>query len=319
MLLSWSLTATAQGDPAYGTLALEYENDLFAGEDRYYTNGVRATWISPDDRIPGWVQSGADLVPFFDQLGSRKLSYSLGQNMYTPKDITDPNPPEDDRPYAGWLYFAVGLASETSERVDRLQLSLGVVGPASLADKTQAEIHRFMDSDRPEAWNTQLRNEPTLMVSYERQWRSFVGMGDEGWAWDLTPSAGGAVGNVFTQVNVGLTLRAGRHLPMDWGPPRIQPTLPGSGVFRPRAGFGWYFFVSADGRAVARDIFLDGNSFRSSRSVDKEPLVGEIQVGAAANITRRVRVSYTHVFSTREFKTQEEAQEFGTMALSVLF
>ena len=305
--------------PDWGTLALEYENDLFAGEDRYYTSGVRATWLSPDDRIPSWVRRGSDMAPFFQSGGELKLSYSLGQSMYTPEDIEDPDPPEGDRPYAGWLYFVVGIASERDNRIDRLQLNVGVVGPASLADKTQAEIHRVTGSPRPQAWDTQLTDEPALMLSYERQWRTWVGTAGDGWGLDVTPHVGGAVGNVFTKLNTGLTLRAGRHLPTDWGPPRIQPALPGSGVFRPRADFGWYAFAGFDGRAVARDIFLDGNTFEDSRSADKRPFVGELQVGGAVNIGRRLRLTYTHVFPTREFRGQEGTQDFGAIAGSMVF
>ena len=314
-LLAWT-TAASGYDPEWGTLTLEYENDLFAGEDRYYTSGVRGSWLSPDDRIPRWVRSGAELAPFFSKRGELKLSYSLGQNMYTPEDIEREDPPPGDRPYAGWLYFTVGIGSETPRRVDRLQLSIGIVGPASLADKTQREIHRFTGSPQPAGWDTQLSNEPTLMLSFERQWRSWLGFGDDGWGWDLTPHVGGAVGNVFTKVNTGFTFRLGRHLPLDWGPPRIQPALPGSGLFRSRAAFGWYLFAGLDGRAVVRDIFLDGNTFQDSRSADKRPFVGEAQVGGAVNITRRWRLAYTHVFPTREFRGQEGTQDFGAVAIS---
>lgn len=68
----------------------------------------------------------------------------------------------------------------------------------------------------------------------------------------------------------------------------------------------------------ARNIFLDGNTFRDSRSVDKEPLVGDLQFGIAVT-WRNVRLSYTHVLRTREFKTQGEADDFGAFSLSVRF
>jgi hypothetical protein len=54
--------------------------------------------------------------------------------MYTPRDITLANPPLDDRPYAGWLYATLGLGVETGRQLDQLALSLGVVGPESLAE-----------------------------------------------------------------------------------------------------------------------------------------------------------------------------------------
>ncbi|MCP1675045.1 hypothetical protein J2T57_002193 [Natronocella acetinitrilica] len=316
--LVWLHTAMAQ-DPTWGTLTLEHENDLFAGEDRYYTSGVRVTWLSPDDRVPGWVRRGSEWVPMFNPDGELKLSYSIGQNMYTASDITLADPPENDRPYAGWLYATVGLGSQTPTRLDRLQLSLGVIGPASLADRTQRQVHRHLDAPQPAGWDTQLRNEPAVLLTYERQWREFAGRTSDGWGWDFTPYLGGSLGNVFTQLTTGITGRLGWRMMQDWGPPRIQPALPGSGIFRARSDLGGYVFVSLDGRAVARDIFLDGNSFRNSRSVEKRNLVGEIQVGMVVNVSRRVRLAYTHVFPSREFRGQTGTQDFGSFSLSAHF
>ncbi len=305
-------------EPERGILVLEYENDLFAGEDRYYTSGVRASWITPGSGVPGLLRDVGELIPFFPGQGELKASWSIGQSMYTPKDIEEANPRADDRPYAGWLYVSGGLAEETGDRLDRLQLTLGVVGPASLAEQTQKTIHEFMGSPIPQGWDHQLGNELTLMVSYERQWRSRVRAADEGWRIDLTPHWGGTLGTPFSLVNAGLTLRAGRDLPHDYGPPRIQPALPGSGLFVPRSRWGWYLFAGVDARAVAWNTFLDGNLWRDSPSVDREVFVGDAQLGAVLALGR-ARLAYTHVFRTPEFRNQEEREDFGALSLSWIF
>src|SRR3546814_12695699 len=72
----------------------------------------------------------------FPEGGTVRTSYAVGQNMYTPDDVALRNPPLDDRPYAGWLYGSVGLIAETGRRLDQLELTLGVVGPASPAEQT---------------------------------------------------------------------------------------------------------------------------------------------------------------------------------------
>src|SRR3546814_2220516 len=61
--------------------------------------------------------------------------------MFTPNDITDRNPPRDERPYAGWLYGSIGIVSDTGSRLDHLQLTLGIVGPYSGAKDTRSEEH----------------------------------------------------------------------------------------------------------------------------------------------------------------------------------
>ena len=312
------LTAFAADEPETGTLSLMFENDLFYDTDRNYTNGVRASWLSGPDSTPAWALDAARWFPLFPDGGTVRTNYAIGQNMYTPDDIALTNPPLDDRPYAGWLYGSIGLIAETGRRLDQLELTLGVVGPASLAEQTQTIVHEITGSQEPRGWDTQLKNEPGVVLTYQRSWRGFVSESVSGFGFDATPHAGGALGNVFTYANAGLTLRFGRRLPLDYGPPRIQPSLPGSGFFVPQDGFGWYLFAGIEGRAVARNIFLDGNTFRDSRSVDKEPLVGDLQFGIALT-WRNLRLSYTHVLRTREFETQDEADDFGAFSLSMRF
>ncbi|MBC7152957.1 MAG: lipid A deacylase LpxR family protein [Rhizobium sp.] len=313
-----SLPAVAADETETGTLSLVFENDLFYDTDRNYTNGVRASWLSGPDGTSDWALSAARWFPLFPEGGIVRTSYAVGQNMYTPDDIALRNPPRDDRPYAGWLYGSVGLIAETGRRLDQLELTLGVVGPASLAEQTQKIVHEITGSQEPRGWDTQLKNEPGAVLTYQRSWRGVVSETVSGFGFDATPHAGGALGNVFTYANAGLMLRFGRRLPLDYGPPRIQPSLPGSGFFVPQEGFGWYLFAGTEGRAVARNIFLDGNTFRDSRSVDKEPLVGDLQFGIALT-WRNVRLSYTHVLRTREFETQDGGDDFGAFSLSVLF
>src|SRR3546814_6465678 len=83
----------------------------------------------------------ANLLPFFDSSSNKRLSYAFGQSMFTPNDITDRNPPRDERPYAGWLYGSIGIVSDTGSRLDNLQLTLAIVGPYSGAKDTQKYVH----------------------------------------------------------------------------------------------------------------------------------------------------------------------------------
>lgn len=302
-----------------GTFTFVLENDLFFGRDRDYTNGIMLAWMSEPDYAPLWALKTARLLPFFPEDGKVRSSYAIGQNMYTPNDITDPNPPLDERPYAGWLYAAVGIVVETGEQqLDQFQLQFGVIGPASLAEQSQTFVHKVIGSEKPQGWDTQLKNEPGLVITYQRSWRALVSTEINGFSIDMTPHIGGALGNVYTYANAGATMRFGWNLPNDYGPPRIQPGLPGSGFFEQNDVFGLYFFAGLDARAVARNIFLDGNTFRDSRSVDKEPLVADAQVGVALTI-HDARLAFTHVFRSHEYKGQTGDDEFGAISLSVPF
>ena len=151
----WSLLANAGDGTETGTLSLVFENDLFYDTDRNYTNGVRASWLSSPDGRPAWALRAARWFPLFPDGGAVRTSYAVGQNMYTPEDIALRDPPLDDRPYAGWLYGSIGLIAETGRRLDQLELTLGVVGPASLAEQTQTFVHEITGSRGPRGWDTQ--------------------------------------------------------------------------------------------------------------------------------------------------------------------
>ncbi len=314
---------------AKGTLSFVAENDLFgSSRDRHYTHGSKVSWLSPRNGAPEFAHEVADFLPMFPDGGSLRISYSAGQSMFTPDDIRDPSPPEDSRPYAGWLYAGVGIVSESDDQIDVLDLNIGMVGPASLAEDTQKTWHDFIGSPEPLGWDTQLKNEPGILLTYERKWRSLIQFDKEdfpvlglwpGLGIDVTPHVGGAVGNVLTYGAAGATLRFGEDLRNDLGgPQRIRPSLPGSAYFDPVDLLGWYLFAGAEGRIVARNIFLDGNTFKDSRDVDKEILVGDLQFGAAV-IFPVARIAYTHIIRSKEFETQDSPDQFGAISVSFRF
>lgn len=305
-------------------LTLQFDNDMFGGSDRHFTHGMRAAWLSREGGAPRVVRQIAAKLPLFASSERMRIGYSIGQNIFTPDDIRVPDPAPEQRPYAGWLYGGLGLVSEHGDRLDKLELELGVVGPYSLAEQIQTNWHRLVSLPRPRGWDTQLKNEPGVVLYYERSWRRlaefprmdigpFTNFGA-----DFTPHLGGALGNVFTYAAGGFTLRFGQDLRSDYGPPKIRPNLPGSDFFQLRNGFGWYLFGGVEGRLVARNIFLDGNTFASSRSVDKIPAVADFQLGATVSVDR-YRLSYTQVFRSPEFHGQRGFDSFGSVALSIRF
>ncbi len=68
-------------------------------------------------------------------------------------------------------------------------------------------------------------------------------------------------------------------------------------------------------RLVARDVFLDGNTWVDSPSVDKWPLVGEGTAGLALRWFG-LRLAYTYVWRSEEFHGQDGHTEFGSLNLT---
>jgi len=298
-------------------ISLQWENDVLTGRgiDRHYTNGIRISLLLPEDRGPGWVARAARAMPWFPEGGRVRGSWALGQNLYTPEDIRTPDLVTDDRPYAAWLYLGAGVVVENGRLLDIVELSLGVVGPAAQGEGVQKGIHALIGSPEPAGWSHQLPDEPAVQVMWHRKWRRRHGDA-RGFGVDVLPHLGGALGNVFIYGAAGGTARCGFGLPDDYGPPRIQPALPGSEYFQPARRLGGYLYLGAEGRVVLRNLFLDGSTFAASHRVDRRLLVADVQAGAAL-VFHGVRLAYTYVVRSEEFRGQDGYDAFGTATFSV--
>ncbi len=323
------------------TFAFQFENDLFAGTDRYYTNGIKLTWISPQlqwfQNLP-WLKRHSSmghlvdrvvsLLPFAsDPQRQRNISFSIGQKMYTPSDISQRALIPNDRPYAGWLYGSAAFHSETYRRLDTFEIEAGLTGPWSLAQQAQDLVHDVRGLPEAQGWNNQINTEPGIDLIYEWKYRLLPRTDFHGrWGVDSVVNAGAAVGNIFTHVDAGVEFRFGWNLPTDFGTALIRPaseTEAPSDTRDPRYdpsgnSFGFHVFAAAEARLVARDIFLDGNTFSHSHSVRKEPLVGDFMVGASVTY-RRFKLSYAQVLRTKEFRGQQGDQKFGSVTISYTY
>jgi hypothetical protein len=274
----------------------------------------------------GWRRAFLNALPFVNDPHTQKnLGFAVGQNIYTPEDTERVIPDPKERPYAGWSYLEFSFVSKTAHVMDTVAIQLGIIGPASQAEDTQRIVHELIDDKVPRGWDYQLRNEPGINLIFERKWRFDKRSSGRVLGVDFVPHIGVSLGNVQTYANAGGLVRAGLNLPSDFG---IDLIRGGGAVSTPVNGDdprlsvdgGWSFFVFAgvDGRAVARDIFLDGNTFRESRSVDKKPFVGDGFYGVGA-ILGTWQLTYKQVLRTCEFEEQDDNTYFGSVALSKAF
>jgi lipid A 3-O-deacylase len=322
LCLSCSTAALAQPASAVdpkATITAIYENDKIAQTDRQYTNGVQLSYLSATTAIPSWMDRVRDgLDPVLSPEGAIRWGLSFGQNLYTPDDTLRRSLITDDRPYAAWTYLSFSLLTDTGDRLDTLGLDIGWIGTAALGEEVQNNVHRLMGVANADGWDNQLDNEPGINFVFERRWRRGrqFGIGDLGV--DATPHVSASLGNIFTYAATGIALRIGDNLPADYGPPRIRPSLAGAGFFRGVEGLGWYLFAALEGRAVLRDVTLDGNTFRDSHNVSKEPFVGEAQLGFALT-WNDARLAFTYDLRTQEFEGQDRNVRFGSISLSYRF
>lgn len=334
-----------------------FENDILQLRDRdardgNFTNGVRLDlmgnfWKRLPTRFlllefPRTENSRPD---DFDDL----YSFSIGQEMYTPGDITLKTVDSLGRPYAGWLYASSGLTTVDVKRGLKLtsSLNVGVIGPLSGAAETQATIHRWIDSPHPEGWRYQVRN--ALGVSYAVRFearplpqlhRAFDVIGLlEGHAGTITNYLGGGftlrIGqfNDYFQNAVGLydqnayvneeqnnrlysrvaerrdSLQAAGRTPVDKTPVRKLSNR----------RFQAYLFMRPVARIMLDNSFLQGGwRFRGDnpytlRSEDVTRFFVTVEYGGVIAI-KRFQLTYTQSFRTKEFRFGEQ-QQWGRISL----
>jgi hypothetical protein len=81
----------AQEKDEKGIFTAVFENDIFAGSDRDYTNGVKFSWLSSEKHMPQLANRIAQALPL--AAGSdKRISLAFGQNMYAPEDISKRTP-----------------------------------------------------------------------------------------------------------------------------------------------------------------------------------------------------------------------------------
>jgi len=307
------------------TFLIENDNFAFGKDDGNYTNGIALTYASSaveerdpksfSNRLVGWTS----FLPFMDDERYRHhAAYTLGQLIFTPEDITDPTPPEDARPYAGILFYDTSVYARGSRSLHAYTLRLGVTGEISQAEEVQKLLHDWFNTKRPKGWSHQLHDEPLVNLGYEYH-RRYSAAASTPSGLDFTPNIGGTVGNYLIAANVGAQFRLGWNLPDSYGPPSPRTGFENHPLYAaPPGEKGWYFlFGGVEGYWVGHDITLDGNTFRDSRSTEKEDLVGQASVGLEfAQGSFAFRVAFS--FATDAFETQATPQRLGSFSLSWL-
>lgn len=319
-------------DHATPTVNVRVDNDLFGGldQDQGYSNGVMVTIVSSnlvdyvDDpclpRPARWLNQYLEwLYPAgFDQ---QNMVLGIGQALFTPIDRSRTDLIREDRPYAAALLVSLGYNARSGDRLRTSQLRLGVVGPSARGEQVQNGWHRIIGVDRFEGWDNQLRDELVLQLVHERmrRWPGTARQG--GWGWDAIGHWGAGLGNLSTYANAGAEWRFGWGVPNDFGSSPLRPA--GENAAPTRSGTGtrdWagHLFATLDARWVLHNITLDGNTFKSSHSVDKRAFVADVGYGLAVT-HGRWKLAFARYHRTREFNGQRELPVFGSFTVSRKF
>lgn len=259
------LTQTASAEVDWASII--WHNDLFAGRDGGgYTNGFYISWYDLANEGEDKLEAPLLTLPLAWMQDDRSpLAYSahtLGQAMFTPEDIGKRIPDADDAPYAGLLFFRSSYIVIQSNFADAVSTTIGVVGPASGAEKTQHFMHKVIGAKEPQGWDTQIGNEPVVQLSRTGVWRFSYW---ERSLFDAVIIATGSAGNLESSVGTGLVLRAGSGLDKSFSTVAL---LAGRTNHPIAVDGGWCLYAGATANYVFNQIFIDGNNFQNSSSTD---------------------------------------------------
>jgi len=311
-----SLFSITSESLAVDAITFTLDNDLFIASDDGYTNGVYGSWyyFGREEKQPeaSWL-----VWPLMWSMPNKNSdisvdAYSIGQSMYTPKDILTANPDPNDIPYAGLLFLNNTYLSSYGSHADSISTTIGIIGPASGAEGIQKWFHEISESDVPQGWGYQLDNEIVFKFTRGRMWRNWA---SENGHFDFLSGADMGIGTLESSINAGFTLRAGNNLSISHISGILIPSRTSNFI---AANDGWFAYIMLGGRLIANQIIINGNTFRDSRSIELDHTHLALTSGLAFSWDK---LSITLAYADLSFTNDEisSATRFGTLTVGWIF
>jgi hypothetical protein len=286
-----------------GSFTLEMDNDLFAGRggllDQDYTQGFHFTFNRRESPVAlSRVLDRLENCPAENGCVTR-ATILVGQEIYTPRYI--PSIAAGDRPFAGWLYGGIQSSAVSDRDLTSVSIKAGVTGPPSLAEQLQVTFHEmFPTVIVPPGWNNQLKFEPGLIVTALR--KNFTELRAGPASIGLIKSGSISLGNILSDAEGGLTLRAGLNAPHPW-------------KFKKEKHPGVYASFGLREDIVLHSLFLDGNTFREGPRVKRIPFVWQKEIGTGISMSS-ISLDLRLITRSQEYTTGRRYLPYGTISIT---
>lgn len=229
--------------PDSSFVRIHYDNDLFQGQDRYYSQGIRVEVVNTVFRKN---LIGKILISLPNQ-NSRKYGISAEIAAFTPTSILSDSILYNDRPYAAIMalnFFQMSYSEELKMKLTS-DVQIGLIGPAALGKEIQTGIHRVTNNSLPKGWQYQIQNDLILnySVRLEKQIASYHSL------FALNGNGEVNLGTYQTNVSVGMDLSFGHK----------------NNLFeRKQNKFQYYIYAQSKLKAVGYDASLMGGLLNRS-------------------------------------------------------
>ena len=222
-------------------------------------------------------------------------SWAFANEMYSPLNKKNPEPPYGDRPWAGYTY----IESEDIKTLNFgeeviLKSRYGLVGEASGTEALQKFVHDDLGAGAHPTWAGQNPSEATIDFIYSKRTRDYVQS---------------LVGNSILKQEYGVELGNVKDLIF------LDQEL--------RKHFFKYFYpyVGLRGEAIAYNTHLDGRLFQDNEyTIDKNWFVAKARFGFEFYFPESdFFLDYHYEYSTEEFSGQVGRHSFGSLTVGYKF
>ena len=290
-------------------LVIKSDNDAYLvnGSDRYYTNGFFVSFRSATNRralAEGQVK--------------KIKEFEFGQKMYTSHSGYVWERSRVDRAITAYLYVG---ASQTwycaSEKVLKIGVQLGTIGPNAMGRQTQEIFHKLTGTYAPNCWQYQLNNEIGLNTQLAYQDLIFRNAGRTA---DLSWNSYLNLGNTFTGTGAGLSLRLGRLKPL-YESTFTRSVNGNQAAGKQRRNAEIFFFGRLQLDLVAYDASISGGMFRKNKGpivFEPRPAVWYKELGIMHS-KNRFSAQLSYIFKSREIKSAAVPARYGSLTTAFRF
>lgn len=298
------------------------ENDAYFNPyiDRDYSAGTRIAYSSKEwdfksDDAPDYLR-WLGKISLYPHQNVTKFTFAVSQEIYTPETKSN-IPPPDEYPYGGFLYLSAGVVQRRTNTEERIWIEAGITGPASFAQNMQDLVHNNVNTSNNSAlsgWDYQIKGEFVFNINY--QFTGKVRLLDTKWFdIELLPAMALALGNGRTHLDGSAKIKMGYNTDIDFGVSKINFAADSPSVYSDE--FSFYVYAGAGGRIVARNMFIQGNSWESPR-LSVNPFVYYLEAGLAIAY-KGCRVVYGITYKSKEFTSQKSSDTYGSISVSFAF
>jgi lipid A 3-O-deacylase len=234
-------------------IRLQYENDLFLGQDQNYTQGIVFELVSEKLEI-----NPISSLFITSTKTEKKYGIALEHSAYTPYNYAAKEIQYGDRPFAGVFTlnsFLMEIDTVQKSKISQ-QLSIGVLGTLAFAKEVQIGIHKVTKNSIPGGWKNQIQNDLALnyKMDYQRQVLTSL------W-FSVFANASLRVGTISNKVELGTALILGRYEPLF-----KQITQQNSKQKRSSKKFLFYVYSQPSISIIGYDATLQGGLFNKTNS-----------------------------------------------------